>query len=45
MIKGYRKANNKIVAETYENMKDKTVVDVLYCGICEIGRASCRERV
>ena len=34
MIKGYRKANNKIVAETYENMKDKTVVDVLYCGIC-----------
>lgn len=34
MIRGYKKVNNKIVAETYKNEKNKTAIDVLYCGIC-----------
>lgn len=34
MIKGYKKKNNKIVVETYEDEKSKIAIDILYCGIC-----------
>lgn len=34
MIKGYKKKDNKIVEETYEETFSKIPIDVLYCGIC-----------